>query len=138
MNESELMPDQLLATKFFIPGAAQALIARPRLTALLDTSLRRKLTLVAAPAGFGKTTLVADWLHNFGLPMLDFGLDARDEGTIANPKSGALGRIQNFRVAWLSLDEADNDSVWTRFQVDTEERYEWRPRCRSTATIGSR
>ena len=42
MTESTLVPDQLLATKFFVPHAAHALIARPQLTALLNGSLRHK------------------------------------------------------------------------------------------------
>ncbi|MFL5807464.1 MAG: LuxR C-terminal-related transcriptional regulator [Roseiflexaceae bacterium] len=96
------MPDQLLATKFFVPGAAQALITRPRLTALLDDSLRRKLTLVAAPAGFGKTTLVAEWLH-----QNDERRTMNDEES--NHRSSFIAH--RFRVAWLSLDEADNDPL---------------------------
>jgi DNA-binding NarL/FixJ family response regulator len=51
------------ARDLVVPPTAQALIARPRLIALLDDSLRRKLPLVSAPAGFGKPTLVAEWLR---------------------------------------------------------------------------
>jgi LuxR family maltose regulon positive regulatory protein len=102
MNDSALMPDQLLATKFFVPPAAQALIARPRLTALLDDSLRRKLTLVSAPAGFGKTTLVADWLN-----QNDERRTMNDEES--NHRSSFI--VHRFRVAWLSLDEADNNPL---------------------------
>jgi LuxR family transcriptional regulator, maltose regulon positive regulatory protein len=81
--------DQLLATKFFIPACAHALISRPRLTALLNAGLQRTLTLLSAPAGFGKTTLLSEWVQS------------RPSG---NPP-----------VAWVSLDEADNDPVrfWT-------------------------
>jgi len=53
MNESMLFHNQLLATKFFVPSASHSLIARPQLTALLDQGLRRKLTLISAPAGSG-------------------------------------------------------------------------------------
>ena len=62
----------LLATKFYIPPPSLNLVHRPRLLALLDTGLSqpggftRKLTLVSAPAGYGKTTLVAEWLHRCG------------------------------------------------------------------------
>ncbi len=60
MNVSLLAHDQLLATKFFIPSASQALILRSRLTdLLLRTSFYLSLTLVSAPVGFGKTTLLS-------------------------------------------------------------------------------
>lgn len=76
--------DLLLATKFFIPVASQPLIARTRLTTLLNESVYHRLTLVSAPAGFGKSTLVAEWVRS--LPP---------------PPDGPF-------VAWLSLDEDDN------------------------------
>jgi len=106
MTESTLVPDQLLATKFFVPHAPPALIARPRLTALLNDSLQRKLTLVSAPAGFGKTTLVADWLN-----QNDERRTMNDEES--NHRSSFI--VHRFRVAWLSLDEADNNPLrfWT-------------------------
>jgi len=74
----------LLMTKFHIPPPRPGLVARPRLLARLDEGLRpdHKLTLVSAPAGFGKTTLLSAWLR---------GIDAA--------------------VGWLSLDENDNDLV---------------------------
>ena len=75
----------LLATKLFVPPPRAELVARPRLVERLNAGLARKLTLVSAPAGYGKTTLVADWLHG------------RSEA--------ALPR----QLAWLSLDENDND-----------------------------
>ncbi len=52
---------QLLATKFYVPANLGPLIARPRLGALLNESLKRPFTLVSAPAGFGKTTLLSSW-----------------------------------------------------------------------------
>ena len=51
------MPDALLTTKLHIPQAAPEFVPRPHLTARLDEGLRRKLTLVSAPAEFGKSTL---------------------------------------------------------------------------------
>jgi LuxR family maltose regulon positive regulatory protein len=56
----------------------------------LNAGLQRKLTLISAPAGFGKSTLVTEWLDNERL-------DAKNETQIEN------------RIAWLSLDEGDND-----------------------------
>jgi transcriptional regulator with XRE-family HTH domain len=84
-SEAVLFRDQLLTTKFFIPSPSHALIARPRLTAQLSASLQHKLTLVSAPAGFGKTTLLSAWVQS--LPA-------------GNP-----------HVAWVSLDEGDNDPL---------------------------
>src|SRR5437588_2331160 len=51
----------LLATKLFIPRPAPTLVARPRLIARLKAGTRRALTLVTAPAGWGKTTLLSAW-----------------------------------------------------------------------------
>ena len=78
------MPPPLLATKLYVPSPRPELVQRPRLNERLNAGLRRKLTLISAPAGFGKTTLAADWVAGCGRP-----------------------------VAWLSLDERDNDP--TRF-----------------------
>ena len=81
----------VLATKLFPPARSRPLVARPRLTDRLDTSLDpgHRLTLVSAPAGFGKTTVLSDWLAD---------LDQRPSQA---------------RVGWLSLDDGDNDL--TRF-----------------------
>ena len=83
MNSSLVIGSQLLTTKFYVPVALGPLISRPRLTDLLNESLRHPFTLVSAPAGFGKTMLLSSWAHSL-------------------PASHAL-------VAWLSLDEEDND-----------------------------
>ena len=89
MNPSLVIQSQLLATKFFVPVTSGTLISRPRLNTLLNESLKRPLTLVSAPAGFGKTMLLSAWAQSL-------------------PASQAL-------VAWLSLDEEDNDPqlFWT-------------------------
>jgi LuxR family maltose regulon positive regulatory protein len=78
------MLSTLLATKLHRPRPTPNLVARPRLTQRLDEGLRNghRLFLVVAPAGYGKTTLVTDWLGKTGIPS-----------------------------AWLSLDEADNDPL---------------------------
>lgn len=77
-NGSMSMP--ILATRLFIPPPRPELIQRPRLIEKLNKGMHRKLTLVSAPAGFGKTTLVSEW--------------------IAGCKRSA---------AWFSMDEGDND-----------------------------
>jgi LuxR family transcriptional regulator, maltose regulon positive regulatory protein len=72
--------DVLLATKLHVPRPQPAFVPRPRLAAALDEGLARRLILVCAPAGFGKTALLAHWARSGSRP-----------------------------VAWLSLDAADND-----------------------------
>src|SRR5512146_976365 len=76
----------LLATKLFVPPQRAKIVPRSRLIARLNEGISSgcKLTVISAPAGFGKTTLVSEWIANCKRP-----------------------------VAWLSLDEGDNDL--TRF-----------------------
>ncbi len=57
------MPNTLLATKLHIPQLRRDLVRRPRLLQRLDAGPQGKLTLVSAPAGYGKTTLVSDWIR---------------------------------------------------------------------------
>jgi LuxR family maltose regulon positive regulatory protein len=71
-----------LKTKLHVPAVRSELISRPRLIERLNAGLHRKLTLISAPAGFGKTTVLSEWVAGCGRP-----------------------------VAWLSLDENDNDPV---------------------------
>ena len=58
-----MVPSQLLVTKYLTPIVSQPLVQRPRLDRLLESGLQRKLTLVSAPAGFGKSTLIASWVR---------------------------------------------------------------------------
>ena len=51
----------LLTTKLYIPRVRPELVSRPRLIERLNDGLHRKLTLISAPAGFGKTTLLSEW-----------------------------------------------------------------------------
>ena len=76
------MATPLLTTKLYVPPPRPNLVPRPRLIERLNAGLHRKLTLVSAPAGFGKTTLLSEWVSRSEMP-----------------------------VAWLSLDEGDNDPV---------------------------
>ena len=85
------MPAALLETKFYVPRLRRGLVPRRRLCERLDRGAVSKLVLVSAPAGFGKTTLLAEWL--------------------AGGRAGvAGGRL----AAWLSVDRGDNDpaSFW--------------------------
>ena len=56
------MSTPILATKLFVPPPRPKLVSRPR----LNEGLHRKLTLVSAPAGFGKTTLASEWVYQKG------------------------------------------------------------------------
>ncbi|MFL5733904.1 MAG: LuxR C-terminal-related transcriptional regulator [Chloroflexia bacterium] len=79
MRTSAVAP--LIATKLYLPGPRHGLVPRARLLARLDAGLGGMLTLVSAPAGSGKTTLVADWvrrLQEAGRPMAWLSLDAGD------------------------------------------------------------
>lgn len=94
----------LSATKLHIPPFQQELVSRLRLIEHLQAGLHRKLTLVSEPPGFGRFTPVAEWVSHSRFPILDFGSDSGDEKAIQNPGS----KNQN-RIAWLSLDESDNE-----------------------------
>ncbi len=76
---SKNLSGEILTTKLGIPPLRPDYVPRPRLIAHLQASLSRRLTLISAPAGFGKTTLLCEWLNQRHLP-----------------------------AAWVSLDESDN------------------------------
>src|SRR5262245_12669041 len=68
----------VLATKLYLPPPRPTAVARPRLVERLNEGLRRKLTLVSAPAGSGKTTLVGEWVAGCKRPAAWLSLDERD------------------------------------------------------------
>jgi LuxR family maltose regulon positive regulatory protein len=72
----------ILATKLYIPPPRPEIVLRPHLIERLNAGLQHKLTLISAPAGFGKTTLLSEWITSCERP-----------------------------VAWLSLDEGDKDTT---------------------------
>src|SRR5215475_7665388 len=71
-------PDVLLATKLHVPRPRPGFLPRPRLVAALGEGLARGRVLVCAPAGFGKTALLADWARGSGQPVAWLGLDGGD------------------------------------------------------------
>ncbi len=77
--------DVLLATELFMPATRSGLVPRPRLTARLDEGLPRGLVLVCAPAGYGKTVLLADWARRGGYPVAWLSLDAMSWASSARP-----------------------------------------------------
>ncbi len=72
----------LLKTKLFLPPVRPNWVSRPRLIERLNEGMKRKLTLISAPAGFGKTTLLSEWVNQ-----------------------------GNRCAVWVSLDESDNDAA---------------------------
>jgi LuxR family transcriptional regulator, maltose regulon positive regulatory protein len=105
------MSAPLLTTKLYIPTTRSDAVPRPRLNALLDRGLASKLTLIAAPAGFGKTTLIAAWLHSVERRAQSVEQDSAVTSTHAPGQSLYALRSNALRSAWLSLDDDDNDPV---------------------------
>jgi LuxR family maltose regulon positive regulatory protein len=70
--------DALLATKLYLPRPQPGFVPRPRLVEALSRGLARGRVLICAPAGFGKTSLLADWARSDGRPVAWLGLDAGD------------------------------------------------------------
>jgi LuxR family maltose regulon positive regulatory protein len=87
-ENGDVAMSDILTTKLYIPRARPNLVQRPRLTKRLLAGMERKLTVITAPAGFGKTTLLSEWI----------------------PQSERC-------VTWVSLDEGDNDPArfWAYF-----------------------
>ena len=79
---TKIAVNNLLKTKLYLPQLRPGAVSRPRLRGRLNQALSHPLTLISAPAGFGKTTLLSEWVGNCGVP---FG--------------------------WLTLDESDNDLI---------------------------
>ncbi len=77
--------DDLLATKLEVPLLGPRIVPRPRLTKLLIESMKKRACLIVAPTGYGKTTLLGEWL-SFTLPA-------------------------DWRIAWITLDSFDNDPL---------------------------
>ena len=98
----------VLSTKLYIPRLRPNAVSRPRLCERLDEGLHRKLILVSAPAGFGKTTLLSEWINrkDEGRRLTAEGGSMKDEGLDLHPSSF---RLQPSQLAWLSLDEGDSD-----------------------------
>ncbi|MBI2333497.1 MAG: hypothetical protein HYU84_15300, partial [Chloroflexi bacterium] len=73
-----MKPSILLRTKFLVPRPRPEFLPRPRLIQWLDSTADKRLTLLSAPAGYGKTTLLADFINASSLPFAWYTLDAQD------------------------------------------------------------
>jgi DNA-binding SARP family transcriptional activator len=81
--------EPLLKQKLFIPHLRAGLVSRPHLIEKLERGMECALTLISAPAGYGKTTLLSEWVN-----------------------AGGKASIASLRaVCWLSLDAGDNDPI---------------------------
>lgn len=94
-------PQKLLATKYLVPIVSQPLVQRPRLIRLLEAGLKSKVTIVSAPAGFGKSTLLAAWAAPQGAA----------EASPVRPVGGAALSSPQPQIAWVSLEPSDNTPV---------------------------
>jgi LuxR family maltose regulon positive regulatory protein len=91
----------LLATKLYLPTPRVTAVVRPRLLARMRAGLRGRLTLIAAPAGFGKSTLLAQALQE--------AHDSTAEGFGSAHRGEARKDGLSSAVAWVALDPGDND-----------------------------
>ena len=88
--------DVLLATKLHVPGPRPGFAPRPRLVKALGEGLARGRVLVCAPAGFGKTALLADWARGSGRPVAWLGLDGGDSDPA--PRQALSQRLHQTRA----------------------------------------
>src|ERR1700691_5668300 len=119
--------DVLLATKLHVPGPRPGFVARPRLTGALSGGL----VLVCAPAGFGKTALLADWLRSAGRPVAWLSLDVGDHhpvrfwrhvvaaldrarpgiGALLGPSSSSCDRLVTALINELAAQPGESEIV---------------------------
>jgi LuxR family maltose regulon positive regulatory protein len=87
------VPAKILSTKLFIPPPRKDLVSRPRLLDALRQGSISKLTMISAPAGYGKTTLLSEWIDLQGMPFGWLSLDSGDND---------IDRFQAYLIASLS------------------------------------
>jgi len=84
----------LLKTKLHIPQRRSDIVPRPLLIKQLNERVQRKLTIITAPAGYGKTSLASDWIH-----------------ALQSEEPEAPHATSNNQITWLSLEEADSEPI---------------------------
>ena len=126
------MPGTILKTKLHIPPARPGLVARPQLIERLNAGLEGKLTLLSAPAGFGKTTLLIEWITGSKRPFAWVSLDAGDNDPVRfltyfiaaiqkispNTGSGVLSSLQSTQPGF---GRAPSESLLTMLVNDLSE-----------------
>ncbi|MGD2158274.1 MAG: hypothetical protein PVG32_15460, partial [Anaerolineales bacterium] len=110
------MSAPLLTTKLYIPPPRAGIVARPHLIDILNEGVDGKLTLLSAPAGFGKTTLVSDWVRQSDVPTCWITLDESDND---------IGRFLAYFIASLqSIDVNVDEQLLTLIQSPQQAQIE--------------
>src|SRR5215203_3615356 len=118
MGEAALMDRQILRAKLYVPRYRANAVPRSRLHERLDEGARRDLTVVSAPAGFGKTTVLADWSRRSGLPVAWVSLDERDDDPV---------RFLSYLIAALETIQEDFGKTTRAFLSSLQSREELEP-----------
>ena len=108
----------MLLTKLYIPLSGSNIVHRSGLNEKLNQGLSRKLILISAPAGFGKTTLLSDWINQNKIPTAWFSLDSGDNDPV-DFLSYIISGIQSIHTAFGQgalklLNSPNRPSVWKR------------------------
>jgi LuxR family maltose regulon positive regulatory protein len=121
------MSAPILATKLYLPPPRPKVVLRPRLIERLNEGLQRTagVTLISAAAGFGKTTLISEWVNQKAESGTQWPAATRTRARRKDESSAPTFQpshrtattqwvqvsliLHPFKVAWLSLDEGDND-----------------------------
>lgn len=106
------MTDTILETKITPPKNRSKILPRLRLYERLDKSLEGKLTLVSAPAGYGKTTLITSWIEDFQRSIVWYSLDTRDN----DPSTFLTYLISAFQTVYSELGKTIQISLDNAFQ----------------------
>ncbi len=112
------MASPLLATKLYAPRPRSGLVPRPGLIERLRRGTESKLTLISAPAGFGKSTLLAEWMASsgrwLGLPPGSRSMPATTTRSLLDPVIAALQTVEpGIGASALSLLEAPDRPIET-------------------------
>jgi LuxR family transcriptional regulator, maltose regulon positive regulatory protein len=118
MAEAALMDRQILRAKLYVPRYRANAVPRSRLHERLDEGTSRDLTVVSAPAGFGKTTLLADWSQRSELPVAWVSLDERDDDPV---------RFLLYLIAAIGTIHEDFGKTTRAFLDSLESREELEP-----------
>ena len=109
------MAQPMIATKLYVPKLRPGLVARPRLRELLARGAESRLLLVSAPAGFGKTTLLAEWLAEPDVQVAWLSLGPED----SEPSAFWTGVVAALHTAVPGIDESALDLLPTDHLLTT-------------------